>query len=453
MDSNPPEDSTDEYIQWFRQASPYIHQHRGKVVVVMLPGEFAQAPFLTNIVSDIAVLNSLGLKLVIVHGARPQIDSALSDKQLSSEFHQGVRVTQQEQMDEIFKAVGATRYRIEACFSCGLPNSAMHGSRLSVRSGNFVSAKPKGVIEGVDFQFTGEIRNVDGAGILSLLDDNNIVLVSPMGYSLTGEMFNLSFADVAVNVATAIKANKLIAYNDQGEILDVNERRHREMTLLQCKKFLVETQRHNADNSYFSLQACHQACDGGVSRAHIINANEDGAILKELYTRDGAGTMIYRDSYETIRRARIEDVAGVLGLIEPLEQAGTLVKRSRELLETEISCFTVMEKDNSIIGCAALYPSSDRGFAEVACVAIQAEYQRDGRAKKLLTHLERQAAKLGAHTLFVLTTQTAHWFLEMGFKESFVEALPVERQALYNLQRKSKVFTKRISINPSTVDL
>jgi len=447
------ENNSNDYIQWFRQASPYIHQHRGKIAVVMLPGEFAQAPYLTNIVSDIAVLNSLGLKIVIVHGARPQIDSVLAEKNLATDFHQGVRVTQQEHMEEIFKAVGATRYHIEGCFSCGLPNSAMHGSRLSVRSGNFVSAKPRGVIDGVDFQFTGSVRSVDGEGVLQLLNQDNIVLVSPMGYSLTGEMFNLSFADVAVAVATSINADKLISYNDQGEIVDVNNHLHREMTLLQCKKFLVETQRHNKHNSYFSLQACHQACDNGVSRAHIINATEDGAILNELYTRDGTGTMIYRDSYETIRRARIEDVAGVLGIIEPLEQSGVLVKRSRERLETEISCFTVMEKDNSVIGCAALYPSSDKGFAEIACVAIDPDYRRNGRANKLLTHLERQAARLGAHTLFVLTTQTSHWFLEMGFRESFVEALPVERQPLYNLQRKSKVFTKRVSIRPSTVDL
>jgi len=357
------------------------------------------------------------------------------------------------QVSELFKVFVVTGYRFVAAFSCGLPNSAMYGSRLRLRGGNFVSAKTRGVVDGVDYQYTGAIRNVDSLGIMNLLDDGNIVLVSPMGYSLTGEMFNLSFSDVAVNVATQIKADKLIVYNDEGAILDVNNRAHREMTLLQCKKFLAETQRHNKQNSYFSLQACSQTCDGGVSRAHIINALEDGAILKELYTRDGAGTMVYRDSYETIRRARIEDVAGVIELIAPLEESGVLVKRSRELLETEINSFTVMEKDSTIIGCAALYPSSDRGFAEVACVAIQQDYRRNGRANKLLIHLERQAARIGAHTLFVLTTQTSHWFVEMGFKESTVESLPVERQALYNLQRKSKVFVKRVTVHPTTVDL
>ncbi len=445
--------SKDSYIHWFRHSSPYIHQHRGKIAVIMLPGEFIEAPYLTNIINDIAVLASLGLKLVIVHGARSQIEAVLQAQEIDSNFHRDLRVTPHEHLEDILRAVGATRFALESAFSCGLPNSAMHGSRMRVRSGNFINAKPCGIIDGIDFQFTGEIRSVDSHGITRLLDDNNIVLISPVGYSLTGELFNVSFADVAVKVATAIDADKLITYNDDGQIRDADDHAYREMTLLQCKKFLVETQRHRQDNTYFSLQACHRACDGGVARAHIISAREDGAILKELYTRDGSGTMIYRDSYETIRRARIEDVTGIINLIAPLEDQGVLVKRSRERLENEIDCFTVMEKDNLIIGCAALYPLPDTQFAEVACVAIHPEYQGGGRARKLLTHLERHAARLGAHTLFLLTTQTAHWFIEQGFIETLVDALPVERQALYNYQRKSKVFTKRVVVRASTVDL
>ena len=446
-------DISNNYIQWFRTCSPYIHKHRGKTVVVMLPGEFITSPFLGNIVNDIAALRSLGLKIVVVHGGRQQISEALGQQNLHSDYHDGVRVTPHEHIDEILKAIGATRFLLESSFSSGLPNSAMHGSRLRVRSGNFVMAKPRGIIDGVDFQFTGEVRNVDGAGINHILETEGIVLISPIGYSLTGEVFNLSFADVAVATAKAVQADKLVTYNDEGQIRDSDDVAHREMTLLQCKKFLVETQRHKQNNTYFSLQACHKACDSGVPRAHIISAREDGAILKELYTLDGSGTMIYRDSYETIRRARIEDVAGIIALIEPLEEQGMLVKRSRELLENEIAYFLVMEKDDLVIGCAALYPIAESSFGEIACVAIHSDYQGKGRAKKLLTHIERQAAKLGTNTLFVLTTHTAHWFLEQGFIESLVEALPEQRQAFYNFQRKSKVFTKRVIPRATTIDL
>ena len=440
-------------INWFRHASPYIFKHRNKTAVIMIPGEFIDAPYLNNIVSDIAVMVSLGVKIVVIHGARKQIEDALTGRGYESEFNKGVRITPQSHLEEVLKAVGATRSLIEAAFSAGLPSSAMHGSRLSVRGGNFISAKPRGVIDGIDHQFTGEVRNVDSDGITSLLRDNNIVLVSPLGYSLTGELFNLSFSDVAVEIAKSIHADKLITYNDDGKIKDADDRTYHQMTLLQCKKFLVETQRHHRNNSYFSLQACHKACDEGVPRAHIVSARDDGAILKELYTRDGAGTMIYRDSYETIRRARIEDVAGILQLISPLEDSGVLVKRSRERLENEISCFTVMEKENYVIGCTALYPVPQTQFAEIACVAIDPSYQGGGRAQKLMLHIEKQAARLGVHTLFVLTTQTAHWFIEHGFVEKDVSSLPVERQTLYNSQRNSKVFTKRVAVRASTVDL
>ena len=445
--------SKTKYIDWFRETAPYINQHRGKSVVIMLPGEFAQAPFLQNVVSDIAVLHSLGLKLVLVHGARQQIDEALTQRGFESTMHKGIRVTPAEHLQAVIAAVAATRSQIEASFSCGLPNSPLHGSRLRIRSGNFVSAKPCGVVDGIDYQFTGAIRSIDAIGVRSLIDDGSIVLLSPTAYSLTGDIFNVSFADVAVKVASAIGADKLVTYNDDGQIKDARGHAYREMTLLQCKKFLVETQQHARSNTYFSLQACHEACDQGIPRAHIISAEENGSILRELFTRDGTGTMVYRDSYETVRRARIEDVAGILALIEPLEDGGVLVKRSRERLETEIAYFTVMEKENLIIACSALYPVPDSKFGEIACVAVHPDYRGSGRAKKLLTHLERQAAKLGLHTLFVLTTQTAHWFIELGFAEIHVDSLPAQRKELYNWQRMSKVFSKRVRIHASTVDL
>jgi amino-acid N-acetyltransferase len=437
-------DINQHYVNWFRQSSPYVRQHRGKTIVVMLPGEFISEPYISSIVNDLAVLTGLGMKLVIVHGARGQIEEQLKTQNLETQYHQGIRVTPHDQIIEILKAVGALRSQLEAHFSSGLPNSPMYGSKVRVRSGNFISAKPKGIHDGIDFQFTGEVRRVDKTGIESLLEQENIVLISPIGYSLTGEVFNLAFADVAVQVAAQIGADKLIAYNDDGQIKDAEGSGFREMTLLKCKRFLVEKNQHRESNTYFSLQACHSACDLGVPRAHIVSAKDDGSILKELYTRDGAGTMVYRDHYETIRTATIDDVPGILELIGPLEDQGVLVKRSRERLETEISCFTVMLKDGLIVGSAALYPIADTQFGELACVAIHEEYQKNGRAQKLLTHIEREAAKLKLQKLFALTTQTSHWFMEQGFIECTIDALPNERQSLYNFQRKSKVFRKDV---------
>ncbi|SMF54933.1 N-acetylglutamate synthase [Alteromonadaceae bacterium Bs31] len=436
--------TSNQYVQWFRQTSPYINSHRNKTIVVMLPGDCIEQDNFPNIINDLALLNGLGVKLVVVHGARTQIERALQSSKAQSQIYDGVRVTPRENLVDVMKAMGEARFAIEAAFSSGLPESPMYGAKIKVRSGNFVTAMPRGVIDGVDFQLTGKVRSVDSQAIKVLLDEHSLTLVSPLGYSLTGEAFNLSFADVAIHIATAIGADKLIAYNDDGPIIDNTDKQFRELTLLQCERFLLEQHHHNQSNTYFALRACYKACDGGVARAHVVSAQEDGALLKELYTRDGSGTMVYRDSYETIRRARIEDVVGILNLIEPLEQKGILVKRSRERLETEIGLFTVMEKDNLIVGCAALYPIDNAQAGELACVAIQKDYQGGGRAAKLLTHVERQASKLKMKKLYALTTQTAHWFIEQGFTETDADNLPGKRQLLYNLQRLSKVLVKEL---------
>jgi amino-acid N-acetyltransferase len=438
------QDSSAHYVKWFRHSAPYINAHRGKTFVIKLPGDCIDNDNFGNIINDIGILNSLGIKLVVVHGARSEIQAQLAAHGKDSNFHKGLRVTSKEDMPHVMQAVGTTRLQLEASFSAGLPNSPLHGARIRVRSGNFIAAMPQGVIDGVDLQHTGKVRGIDRHALAGAIEDGAIALVSPLGYSATGEIFNLSFADVAVSIASALQADKLIAYNDDGPIYDKKGTIYREMTLLKCEKFLVKQPLHSRTNTYFALRACHQACDNGVARAHVISATEDGALLKELFTRDGSGTMVYRDSYETLRRASIDDVAGILALIEPLERQGILVKRSRELLENEITCFTVMEKDGVIIGCAALYPFAEHQAGELACVAIHKDYQRGGRAAKLLHHVERQAQRLGLRKLYVLTTQTAHWFLEQGFMECGLEELPAPRQDLYNFERRSKVFAKTV---------
>ncbi len=436
--------SADQFVALFRQSSPYINAHRGKTFVIMLPGDCIAQPMLHGIISDIALLNSLGIHLVVVHGARTQIVDELAKDGVQPNYHKGVRITDRAHLPCVLSAIGQTRFVLESSLSSGLPNSPMHGSKIRVRGGNFVTAMPKGVIDGVDHQLTGKVRGIDTDGLREHIRDNTITLLSPLGYSFTGETFNVSFDEVAIAVAVALQADKLIAYNDDGPIYDANGSRFRELTLLKCEKFLLKHLPTNDSNTYFALRACYQACDGGVTRGHVVSATEDGSVLKELFTRDGAGTMVYRDSYETIRRAKIEDVLGIVDLITPLEQAGVLVKRSRERLETEIDCFTIMEKDNLVIGCAALYPLDDSSLAEVACVAIHADYRRGGRAAKLLSHLEKHAANKNIKTIFVLTTQTAHWFLERGFIESHLDLLPLKRQKLYNLHRNSKIFVKKI---------
>lgn len=437
--------NSEHFLQWFRHVSPYVHAHRGKTFVIMLPGDCLAQQNFSNIVSDIAILHSLGVKVVVVHGARLQIEEELQLAGYSSTFHNGDRISERAHLSYIIKAVGTARCQIEALFSSGLPNSPMFGAKVKIRSGNFITARPQGIIDGVDHQMTGKVRSVDATAILEILQNNCIATLSPLGYSITGEVFNLSFTDVGINVAQSIKADKVLIFNDDGPIYDKNGTLFRQLTLAQCEKFLAEHSQHAPSNSYYSLRAGYTACRKGVQRAHIISSSEDGTLLKELYTRDGSGTMVHSDTYEVVRPAKLHDVAGILNLITPLEQKGVLVKRSRELLENEIDYFTILEKDNLIIGCAALYPLPNSSASELACVAILKEYQKGGRAKKLLSHLENQAKQLNLDEIYVLTTRTAHWFIEQGFIETSVDSLPTSRKQLYNLQRNSKILVKKIS--------
>lgn len=409
--------------------------------MVMLPGAAVTHENFGNIINDIALLTNLGVRVVLVHGARQQIESKLKAQDIECDFHKGRRITSAETLPLLVEAIASTRIAIEAALSAGLANSPMHGADIRVRSGNVITAMPCGIVDGINYQHTGKVRKIDTHAIDEVIFSGALALISPLGYSLTGEVFNLTYTEVAAKVAIEIGADKLIAFTKNNGVLDDNSELQKQLTLLQCEKLLL---RKDTSDSHFSLQACHQACDQGVNRAQLISYVEDGALIKELFTRDGFGTMVHRDSYETIRRARIDDVGGILELIRPLEEDGVLVKRSREKLEQEIEHFTVMEIDSTIIACAALYPFVQDNAGELACVVTHPDYQGGGKAGKLLSHIEKQASKIKMTQLFVLTTQTAHWFLEQGFKESTLEILPQERKKIYNYQRNSKIFVKAL---------
>jgi amino-acid N-acetyltransferase len=427
------------HIRWFRNTAPYINAHRGKTFVLMLGGEAAQHDNFANIIHDIALLNSLGVRLVLVHGSRPQIDRRLARAGLATGFHDKLRITDSEAMEHVKDAAGSLRAQIEALLSMGLPNSPMQGSRMRVCSGNFVTARPIGVVDGVDFDHTGQVRRVDVPGIRRQLEDGAIVLLSPLGYSPTGEIFNLALEDIAVHCASAIGADKLLLF---GSAPGVSTREGK--LVRQCAVGEINQLDVTDEEQIALLNTARRACLDGVPRCQIISYSDDCALLEELFTHDGSGTLVANDEYEQARVADIEDVGGILELIEPLENEGILLKRSRELLETEISRFRLLERDGRIIACAALYPFPEDGCGEIACIVSHPDYRGSQRGQRLLLELEKEARRLGLERVFVLTTQTAHWFLEQGFGESSREDLPARKQSLYNLQRNSKVFFKAL---------
>jgi amino-acid N-acetyltransferase len=426
-------------IRWLRNTAPYINAHRGKTFVLMLGGEVAQHENFSSIFHDIALLNSLGVRLVLVHGSRPQIAERLERAGLATSFHDGMRITDTAALEHVKDAAGSLRAQIEALLSMGLPNSPMQGSRIRVCSGNFVTARPIGVVDGVDFHHTGKVRRIDVTGIRRQLEEGSIVLLSPLGYSPTGEIFSLGLEDIAVQCASAIGADKLIMFIEGEGVCDAAGRLIRQCTVGEIGGLEI------ADRDQYSLlHAARSACLAGVPRSHIISYSNDCALLEELFTHDGSGTLVANDDYEQAREANIDDVGGILELIQPLEQQGVLLKRSRELLETEIRQFRLLERDHRIIACAALYPFPQERCGEIACIVSHPDYRGGRRGQRLLKELEQEARRQGLDRVFVLTTQTAHWFIEQGFVESSRDALPEKKQSLYNLQRNSKVFFKAL---------
>ena len=430
-----------DYVNWLRHASPYINAHRDCTFVVMLPGEGVADANFGNIVHDLVLLHSLGVRLVLVHGSRPQIETRLAARGLTPRFHRDLRITDGPTLECVIDAVGQMRIAIEARLSMDMAASPMQGSRLRVSGGNFVTARPIGVLEGVDYHHTGEVRRVDRKGIGRLLDERSIVLLSPLGYSPTGEIFNLACEDVAMRAAIDLQADKLLLYSSERGLLDASGGLIRELSTSQ-----VPAQLARLGSSYQAelLDAAAQACRAGVARSHIVSYSADGALLAELFTRAGSGTLVSQEQFEQLREASIEDVGGLIELISPLEEQGILVRRSREVLEREIEQFSIVEREGLIIACAALYPIADSAAGELACLAVSPDYRHGGRGDDLLERIEQRARAQGLQTLFVLTTRTAHWFRERGFEPSGVDQLPAARASLYNNQRNSKVFAKAL---------
>lgn len=436
--------SKTDYLYWFRNSAPYINAHRNKTFVIMFDGAALKNNNFQHIIHDIALLHSLGIRLVLVHGAREQIDESLAKQDIQTESHLNRRITTRKALPEIMSAVGASRMHIEALLSMGLANSPMFGSRIDVISGNIITAKPFGIHDGIDFQLSGEVRAVDTHTINHLLSNNNIVLLGPTGYSTTGEVFNLLAEEVATKTAIALKADKLIFLGEQAGLLNSEHQLIREVSSNQLDEYIIE----NSRSPYFSttLKCAQEASLQGVQRIHLLPFAYDGALIEELFTRDGIGTMVTDAHYEEVRMATIHDVGGLMTLLKPLEERGILVYRSRERLENEIEQFAVIERDGTILACAALYPIAikehETPSAEIACVAVHPGYRKSNRGTQILTFLENKAKKSGIQQLFVLTTRTAHWFVEHGFQPSGVEDLPNSRQELYNFQRNSLVFKK-----------
>ena len=440
------------FVPWFRSVAPYIHKFRNQTFVVGIPGEAIAAGKLPNLAQDLALIQSMGVRVVLVHGFRPQVNEQLRAKGHEARYHNGIRVTDSVALDCAQEAAGQLRYEIEAAFSQGLPNTPMAGATVRVLSGNFITARPVGIVDGIDFQHSGLVRKVDVAGIIRTLDMGALVLLSPFGFSPTGEAFNLTMEEVATSVAIALRADKLLFVTEvpgiaanPAEPIGEDNPIDTELPLAQAEKILAESPpSHVPTDVSFYLQHCVKACKGGVERSHIIPFAVDGAMLLEVYVHDGIGTMVVDEKLESLREATPDDVGGILQLIEPFERDGTLVKRDRTEIERDIGHYTIVEHDGVIFACAALYPYPEARTGEMAALTVLPQAQGQGDGEKILKRIEQRARYMGLESIFVLTTRTMHWFLKRGFEPIDADWLPEARKRKYNWDRRSMVLVKRL---------
>jgi amino-acid N-acetyltransferase len=296
------------------------------------------------------------------------------------------------------------------------------------------------------------VRKVDVDGIMRTLDMGAMVLLSPFGFSPTGEAFNLAMEEVATSVAAELQADKLIFVTEiPGIRTQPNEPASddnpidTELPLAAAKQLLASLPRPTEPTDIgFYLQHCVKACEEGVERSHILPFAVDGALLLEIYVHDGIGTMVVDEKLEELREATADDVGGILQLIEPFEKDGTLVKRDRTEIERDIDHYTIIDHDGVIFACAALYPYPEAKTAEMAALTVSPQSQGQGDGEKVLKRVEQRARAMGLKSIFVLTTRTMHWFIKRGFAQVDPDWLPEGRKRKYNWDRKSQVLVKKL---------
>lgn len=433
-----------EKAERIRDVIRYIKRFKNATVVIYLDDDIIDSPLFVSHIRDIALIHQAGLRVILVPGARKKIDEYLSKNEISWTYENGIRITPVEAMPLIKNA---------AFDAANVVMTSLAGENLTAVIGNWVRARGKGVLGGVDFATAGEIDKLDDNTIKTILDSGFIPIFPCIGWSLNGKPYNISSAQLASQIATHLHADKLFFLLPNAEL----SRNYFEipkdlglspegcvpaMNIEELGEFLEanENQTNDSKKKIISmLRLAKKSVESGVTRVHILNGSIEGTLPCEIFSDLGSGTMIYKSNYGKFRAMRREDISAVLSLIRPFVSKEILLPRSEQQMEAEYNDFIVYELDGAVRACAALH-IYDRTQAEIAALAVDESCAHIGIGPKMIKYLIEKAKTVSIESVFILTTQTADWFEKQGFAADSIETLPERRRKIWNPKRGSKLF-------------
>jgi len=426
-----------EDVRVLREALPYITRFAGEIFVIKFGGETLVGHNFIQMLPDIALLRSVGIRIVLIHGANPQIEAVSRVYGQKSKKRKGIRITDEKTMAVVQQASSSVTQKILASFS------ALNKTKFYLKGfvGNVVKACSLGIINETDYQFTGKVESIETGTLLEVLDDNFIPILSPLGMDDLGTVFNINADSLAVEVAVALQARKLIFLTNVDGVME-NGELIQELTPHQARE-LLSKKNVVTGGMIPKLEACIASCENGVRRAHLLNYKREGIILLEVLSQHGLGTMVNANPYKNIRKAILADVESLMNLTSPMMDSGMLIKRTWNEYEAGIHEFVVFEKDTLVSGCGALRVFRGRQTGEIYCLAVDEKVRDRGYATEIIEYLENQARERGVKTLFTLSRGTQEWFLQRGFTYTSAKKLPPDRP--FDPTRKSKILKKVIN--------
>ncbi len=434
---------TSKKAENIRDVIRYLQKFKDALVVIYLDDQTIQSPLFSSHIRDIALLHEAGLKVVIIPGARSRIDDILNQAKIKWDYHENIRVTNNQAMPLI---------KMAAFDVSNTVMTSLAANNITAIIGNWVRSRGKGILSGFDYGTAGEIEKLEVDAIKTVLDDGFIPIFPCIGWNSVGHAYNISSIQLAKQVATNLKADKLFfvmrngglssdkffipegfALSETGELPAMN--------LEEVEKFINKNTSLNSEIKNL-LNTAKDACQCGVTRVHIVDGDIDGVLPCEIFSGLGSGTMIYTSNYGKIRPMIQTDIPSVLSIMRPFFENGKLLPRTEQMLSDEIRDYIVYELDGGVHACAALHFYED-GQAEIAAVAVDENYAHMGIGPKLMDNLISEAEKAQANSIFIMTTQAADWFEQFGFTPDEIDSLPQKRKEIWSPERNSKVYRLR----------